>query len=77
MSEHVDLEVIEAAEVTALPVDEHATAFFNGTVSIYRLIEDVVRPVVQGQVGKVRPDVCHDILNDSVRVLGHVLPARP
>ena len=48
----MDLEVIEAADVAALPVEDQAAAFFNGTASIHGLMEDVVCPVLQGQVGK-------------------------
>lgn len=52
MEPKLDLDVIEAADVTALSIEERAAAFFKGTVSIYRLMEQVVCPVVQGQVGK-------------------------
>lgn len=52
MAHQIDLDIIEAADVNALPIEQQAAAFFKGTASIYRLTEDVVCPVVQGQVGK-------------------------
>ena len=52
MNQPVDLDVIEAADVTALSVEEQASAFFKGTASIHGLIENVVCPVIQGQIGK-------------------------
>ncbi|MEO2033604.1 MAG: hypothetical protein ABGZ35_16110, partial [Planctomycetaceae bacterium] len=52
MNHPVVLEVIEAADVTALSIEEQAIAFFKGTASIHGLMEDVVCPVIQGQIGK-------------------------
>ncbi len=52
MSSSRDFEVIEAADVETLSFDERADAFYRGTTSIHALMENVVSPVVQGQIGK-------------------------
>lgn len=48
----MDLEIVEAADVTSLPIEEQSAAFFKGTLRIHSLVEDIVVPVVQGQIGK-------------------------
>jgi hypothetical protein len=46
------LEVVEAADVTALSREEQAAALVKGTRSLHALMEDTVCFVIMGQVGK-------------------------
>lgn len=52
MSVSHSLEVIEAADVTALSGEEQAAALVKGTQSLHSLMNDTVCPVVMGQIGK-------------------------
>ena len=67
MNQPVDLDVVEAADVTALSIEEQAAAFFKGTASIHALVEDFVCPVIRGQIGKsdYEQAVADVILTDS------------
>lgn len=52
MEMQFDLDLIEAADVTALSIEERAAAFFKGTGNIYSLMNQVVCPILDGQLEK-------------------------
>lgn len=52
MTTHMDLGIIEAADVTSLSREDQAAAIFKGTCSLSQFAESQVCPVIMGQLAK-------------------------